>query len=128
MSQTHTPQQVFQALAAALSNSDWETAAKLYAENVAVTNRFDPQGPTVRTGREAVREFFHGLGNHLDSVTVVDTVLTPAADPEVVTAEFALVAATTEQAQQFRLPAIFVLRVQQGLIIESHDYIGPRQP
>lgn len=123
----HTPTEVFEALAAALAARDWDAAAELYAEDVRVINRFDPDGPVEKTGRESVREFFTGLGSRLDSLTVEKAVLIEAADPEVLTVEFVFAASAGGGAAQFNLPAIFVLKVRDGQIIESHDHIGPRQ-
>ncbi|MEV1295426.1 nuclear transport factor 2 family protein [Pseudonocardia sp. NPDC049635] len=121
------PTEVFQALSRALAAHDWDAAAALYAEDVRVVDRFAPVAPVVRTGRESVREFFTGLGGRLDSLTVEQAVVIPAADPEVVTVEFSFAASAGGGAGRFVLPAIFVLRVRGGEIVESHDYLGPRQ-
>ncbi|WP_098958758.1 nuclear transport factor 2 family protein [Pseudonocardia sp. N23] len=122
-----SPAAVFDALARSLAARDWDAAAELYAPNVVVINRFDPDGPTTKTGRDAVREFFSGLGGRLDSLTIQRPDLTPGADEETLTAEFTLAASAAGGTVRFTLPAVFVMRVRDGQIIESHDYIGPRQ-
>lgn len=91
-----------------------------------VTNPFAPDGPTTSTGRNAVRQFFAGLGGRLDTPTVTDPTLIDGADPEVLIAEFAFAATAAGGSVAFRLPAVFVLRVRDGRIISSRDYIGPR--
>ncbi|OLL69901.1 hypothetical protein Ae168Ps1_6356 [Pseudonocardia sp. Ae168_Ps1] len=118
---------MFEALAGALAAREWDTAAELYAEDVQVTNRFDPDGPVTKTGRAAVRDFFVGLGSKLDSLTIERPTLYPGSDPEYLTAEFDFAAIAGGGAAKFTLPAVFILRVRDGLIIESRDYIGPRQ-
>lgn len=119
------PATVFTTLSRALATRDWNAAAELYASNAVVTNRFDPNGPTTKTGREAVREFFAGLGEKLDSLTIEKSTLTPGSDGETLVAEFNFTA--TVGSTKFELPAIFVMRIHKGQIIESRDYIGPRQ-
>jgi ketosteroid isomerase-like protein len=49
-------------------------------------------------------------------------------DPEVVIAEFVYHARAAKDGELFRVPAVFVMRVRGGLIVESRDYVGPRQP
>lgn len=120
------PTAVFDALARALAARDWPAAADLYAPDVTVTNRFDPSGPTTKRGRAAVHEFFADLGGKLDSLTVEHPVLTPGADGETLTAEFTFAAAAGGGRVHFTLPAIFVMRVVDGHIVESRDYIGPQ--
>lgn len=119
------PTDVFQSLAELLAASEWEKAAELYSLDVEVTNRFSPDGPTTNRGRKAVEGFFKGLGSQLDSLAVTDATLTPGGDPEMLTAEFDFSASSRGTA--FKLPAIFVMRVRGGEIIESRDYIGPRR-
>jgi ketosteroid isomerase-like protein len=44
-------------------------------------------------------------------------------DPEVIVAEFEYAGTILATGEPFRVPAIFVLRVRDGLIVESRDYI-----
>jgi ketosteroid isomerase-like protein len=44
-------------------------------------------------------------------------------DPEVIVAEFEYAGTIVATGEPFRVPAIFVLRVRDGLIVESRDYI-----
>jgi ketosteroid isomerase-like protein len=118
---------VFRELASRLDNREWERAAELYAEDVVVTNPFAAEGPTTSTGRDAVRQFFVGLGSQLDTLAITDPTLTDGADPEVLVAEFSFSATAGGGSVAFTLPAMFVLRVRDGQIISSRDYIGPRR-
>lgn len=118
---------MFEELGRRLAARSWDEAAALYAQDVEVSNPFAPEGPTSSRGREAVRGFFTGMGGQLDSLTIVDATLTPGSDPEVLTAEFAFAATAGGGAVSFRLPAVFVLRVRDGQIVASRDYIGPRR-
>ncbi|MFC5996271.1 nuclear transport factor 2 family protein [Pseudonocardia hispaniensis] len=121
------PAEVFEELARRLAAREWDDAAELYAADVEITNRFSPDGPITSRGRDAVREFFTGLGGRLDSLTVIDAALTPGADPEMLTAEFSFAATAGGGGVHFSLPAVFVMRVRNGEIVASRDYIGPRQ-
>jgi len=47
------------------------------------------------------------------------------ADREVIVAEFAYACTIAATGAAYRLPCVFVLRVRDGLIVESRDYIDP---
>lgn len=55
---------------------------------------------------------------------VVDVVVHETAEPEVVVAEFAY-EFTLPDGSMPKVPCVFVLRVRDGQIIESRDYIDP---
>jgi ketosteroid isomerase-like protein len=44
-------------------------------------------------------------------------------DPEVIVAEFDYAGTVIATGEPFRVPCVFVLRVRDGLIVESRDYI-----
>jgi ketosteroid isomerase-like protein len=44
-------------------------------------------------------------------------------DPEVIVAEFDYAGTVIASGEPFRVPCVFVLRVRDGLIVESRDYI-----
>ena len=60
-------------------------------------------------------------------VSVHDVVTHQTSDPEVIIAEFAYHGHVGRADKSFKLPAIFVLRVRAGEIVESRDYFGQRQ-
>jgi len=55
-----------------------------------------------------------------------DVIVHETGDPEVIVAEFAYHGRVGGSAP-FKVPAVFVLRVRNGQIVDSRDYIGPRQ-
>ena len=121
------PREVFGELAERIGRGAWEQVAELYAPDVVVTNPFAPSGPVSHTGRESVLRFFTALGGQLDSLTITGVRLTDGADPQVLVAEFVLSATAGGGAAAFELPAVFLIRVRDGLIVESRDHIGPRR-
>lgn len=120
MTTAPTPRQVFERLSAGISGGDWSRLHELYAEDTVVEMPFALPAPVRIHGRDEVREHFAGNGElrislKADAVRVHET-----ADPEVIIAEFDYdghVAGT-----DFRVANIQVLRVREGLILESRDY------
>ena len=55
---------------------------------------------------------------------VVDVVVHQTADPEVIVAEFGY-EFTSPDDSATKVPCVFVMRVRDGQIIESRDYIDP---
>jgi uncharacterized protein len=55
---------------------------------------------------------------------VVDVVIHQTADPELIVAEFAYEFTSPDDATT-KVPCVFVMRVRDGQIIESRDYIDP---
>lgn len=114
---------VFDELLAALAGGHWHAATDLYARDVVVRNPFDEQGPK---GRDAVEGFFSFLASRVSALRAEDVVVHETTDPEVVIGEFRFVGDGTDGAG-FEMPALFVLRVRDGAIVESRDYLGPRR-
>jgi ketosteroid isomerase-like protein len=121
------PADVFREQAARLTSREWDRAAELYAEDVEIINPFAPERPTMNTGQDAVRAFFTGLGGRVDAVSITDATLTSGADPEVLVAEFSFSMTAGGGSVAYSLPAVFVMRVRNGQIVSSRDYIGPRR-
>jgi len=55
-------------------------------------------------------------------MTARDVLVHQTADPEVVIAEFAYHGRALETGRSFVLPCVFIMRVRDGLIVESRDY------
>lgn len=123
--QSAGPREVFAALDRAIGGGRWHDLCGLYASDVVVSNPFAADGPT-EAGRESVEEFFGFLASRVEYLRVEDAVVHATGDPEVIVAEFRFVGATSDAA--FEIPAVFVLRVRGGLIVESRDYMGPQRP
>jgi ketosteroid isomerase-like protein len=123
-----TPEDVFYALVDGvreLNAGDGAAAdrlAELYAPDTDVRHPMAPLGDTPLRGREALRHHFASrppgnaarAGMHAEDVRIHHTT-----DPEVIVAEF-----TYRGDAQWSVPCVFVLRVRDGLIVESRDYIA----
>ena len=79
------------------------------------------------TSRRALREHFTvppEVQESLPKRSVVDVVVHETADPEVIVAEFAYEFTLPDDSMS-KVPCVFVMRVRDGQIIESRDYIDP---
>jgi ketosteroid isomerase-like protein len=117
---TLTPREVFLRLVEGVAAGRWTELPDLYAEQTDVRHPFDPlRRPALRT-REELREHFTpppgapGLERRATSFTIHET-----ADPEVIVAEFEY------RGPDSVTPCVFVMRVRDGQIVESRDYIDP---
>jgi uncharacterized protein len=122
MAEHASPREVFLALVEGVAAGRWEELPGLYAEKTDVVHPFHPlRLPALRT-REELREHFAptGDGPRLErrpaNITIHET-----ADPEVIVAEFEYRGTNLDTGEPFVQPAIFVLRVRDGQIVESRD-------
>ena len=121
-----TPEQVFLKLVHGVADRDFAVLPELYAEQTDVRHPMNPYGDHPLLSRDALREHFGGVGPRVtevvrfqpDNIRVHETT-----DPEVIVAEFEYAGTILATGEPFRVPAIFVLRVRDGLIVESRDYI-----
>jgi uncharacterized protein len=120
-----TPEDTFRALldgACRLQNGDRgqvDTLAEFYADETDVRHPMAPLGDTPLRSREALREHFAAAGSAgLAGFRVEDVRVHHTADPEVVIGEF-----TYRGDAGWSAPCIIVLRIRDGLIVESRDYI-----
>jgi ketosteroid isomerase-like protein len=85
-----------------------------------------PYGDQPLLSRDALREHFGAAGPRVagvvryqpDNIRIHET-----RDPEVIVAEFDYAGTVIASGEPFRVPCVFVLRVRDGLIVESRDYI-----
>jgi ketosteroid isomerase-like protein len=118
-----SPREVFLALVNGVADGRWDELPSLYAEQTHVVHPFDPLRQAALCTRDALREHFRptGAGPRLRrrpaNITIHETT-----DPEVIVAEFEYQGTNVDTGEPFVLPAIFVLRVRDGEIIESRDY------
>jgi uncharacterized protein len=117
------PQEVFLALVNGVAEGRWAELPGLYAEQTHVVHPFDPlRRPALRT-RDELREHFTPtdtgprLHRRPANITIHQTT-----DPEVIVAEFEYQGTNADTGEPFALPAIFVLRVRDGEIVDSRDY------
>lgn len=120
-----TPEEMFRAMldgACRLQNGDRDQVDRLaecYAEETDVRHPMAPLGDTPMRSREALRRHFAAAGSAgLAGFRVEDVRVHRTADPEVVIGEF-----TYHGDAGWAAPGIIVLRIREGLIVESRDYI-----
>lgn len=124
---TDTPRDVFLKLVHGVCDGRWADVLDLYADQTDVVHPFDPLGGPALRSKDELREHF-GIGGQPytgpvlrrrpTNITVHET-----ADPEVIVAEFQYEGVVEETGKTFAYPAIFVMRVRDGKIVESRDYL-----
>lgn len=119
-----TAREVFLELAWGVSEGRWDELPELYADQTFVEHPFSPYGQEPMRTREELREHFAG-GKRLPPVRQepADITVHETADPEVIVVEFEYRGTAVESGEPFRVPCIFVLRVRDGKIVASRDYI-----
>jgi ketosteroid isomerase-like protein len=127
---THRPVDVFHRLVdgvcrlVAGDSSQVDELAGLYAERTRVEHPMALDDTPLLT-RDDLRRHFAG-GRDLTPISdyrTADIVVHEATDPEVIVAEFRYVGSVG--GRSFQVPCVFVMRVRDGEIVESHDYISP---
>jgi uncharacterized protein len=124
-----TPREVFLRLVRGICEERWEDVVDLYAEQTYVTHPFYPLAPSPLRSREELRAHF-GIGTPSEARTGPTLRRRPTGitvhqttDPEVIVAEFRYEGTVVETGKRFTIPAIFVMRVRDGKIVESRDYL-----
>ncbi|MFC5183263.1 nuclear transport factor 2 family protein [Actinomadura harenae] len=103
-----------------------EEVLALYAEDAHVEHPFHPLGAPPLRSLDELRAHFGGgaspagpsLRRRPAGITVHET-----ADPEVIVAEFRYEGTVVETGEPFTIPGVFVMRVRDGKIVESRDYL-----
>ncbi|MEU7925377.1 nuclear transport factor 2 family protein [Micromonospora sp. NPDC049107] len=119
------PRETFLRLVNGVCDGPYEDLADLYGEQTHVTHPFHPLNPPPLRGRSELHEHFTAappVGRTLNRKPV-DVRIHETADPEVIVAEFAYQGRVAETGEAFTVPCVFVMRIRDGLIIESRDYI-----
>ncbi|HEY7048298.1 MAG TPA: nuclear transport factor 2 family protein [Jatrophihabitantaceae bacterium] len=129
MTQAVTPQEVFHRLVDGVCRlvggdaSQAENLAELYAERTHVEHPMAlPSVDPLLTRDDLRRHFTGGPIEPIPDYRATDIVVHETADPEVIVAEFAYRGSVA--GREFRVPCVFVLRVRDGQIVESRDYIS----
>ena len=105
------------------TESQLDELANLYAERTDVRHPFAPLGDTPLLTRNALRRHFAeapGQTQGVESFQPTAMVVHQSTDPDLVIAEFRY--AGSAHGRQFEVPCIFVVRVRDGVIVESRDY------
>jgi ketosteroid isomerase-like protein len=118
-----SPTEVFHKLLAGVTGRRWSELPELYAEDTVVRHPLLPCGGPVLDGREAVRAHFAAAAELPLEMRPRDVVIHQTLDPEVVIGEFRYIGRFTDTGNEFSIPNIFVIRVRNGLIVESRDYV-----
>jgi ketosteroid isomerase-like protein len=124
MSRAASPREVFDRLLGGVTGRKWADLPNLYAEEAIVEHPFATTTAARLEGREQIREHFAAgaampLEMRADNVVIHET-----ADPEVIIAEFDYHGLVTTTGRTFTMRNIFVLRVRDGLIVASRDYVN----
>jgi ketosteroid isomerase-like protein len=122
--EARTPTETFHALIRGVSAGPRSELADLYADVCDVVHPFDPERAPALRSREELRAHFalFADGPKLERMPV-DVRVHETADPEVVVGEFAYDCLLVESGVRYRVPCVFIMRVRDGLIVESRDYI-----
>lgn len=121
MSTAPTPREVVLRLLDAVTGARSADAAALYAEGAHVTHPFQP-GDRPLAGRARLAEHFAAGAAVPRVLEARDVVIHETGDREVVIAEFAYHGRALDTGRPFVVGCVFVVRVRDGLIVESRDY------
>lgn len=117
-----TPRQVFERLLAGFGGDDWSGLPEMYAEDAVVQMPFALPQPVRLHGREEVRRHLARNARLGITLRVSGVRMHETADPEVVIAEFDYAGHAATTGKDFHVANIQVLRVRDGLILETRDY------
>ncbi len=123
MPSTRSPKETFLALVHGICEAN-PNLPELYAENTAVVHPFDPLKRPGLSGREALRRHFEAMkGVPKVRLKPTNIHVHETADPAVIVAEFSYAGHVIESGEAVSYPCIFVMRVRDGEIVESRDYV-----
>lgn len=120
-----TPREVLEQLMTGIDSGQWGELHLLYAEDAVVDHPFDLPRPSRLVGREALREHFAPGETLRREVRSCNVNVHETSDPEVIVAEFDREVHYLDTGRRFETGYIFVVRVRDGLIVESRDYTNP---
>lgn len=122
-----SPREVFLRLVYGVADGDFDELPDLYGEVTDVRHPMATPESEPLMSRRALREHFTVPPEARESLPkrrVVDVLVHETADPEVIVAEFAY-EFTRPDGSPAKVPCVFIMRVRDGQIIESRDYIDP---
>jgi ketosteroid isomerase-like protein len=118
-----SPREVFLALVNGIADGNPDGLPELYAEQIDVSHPFDPlHAPALRSREELRAQFARFAAAPSRRRTVGNVRIHETTDPEVIVAEFEYQGTDEATGEPYALPAIFVMRVRDGEIVESRDY------
>lgn len=120
-----TPREVFLRLVHGVADRNYAMLPELYAERTDVRHPMWPGGTPPLTSRDDLRRHF-AAGAATASVVRFrpeGIVVHETQDSEVIVAEFEYRGTVTATGEAYAVPCVFVMRIRDGQIIESRDYI-----
>lgn len=121
MNGKRSPREVFLALVHGLCEGRVDDVLALYAETTDVSHPFDPQALASRA--ELAAHFSGRPARRTIQISPANIRIHETLDPEVIVAEFDYAGETLETKMNFSYACIFVMRVRDGEIVESRDYV-----
>lgn len=124
MSKVRSPREVFLALVHGLCSGRTDEVVLLYAETTDVSHPFDPLRGQGYASRAQLAAHFSGRpGKQTITIRPENIRVHETQDPEVIVAEFDYAGENLETGAPFAYACIFVMRVRNGEIVESRDYV-----
>jgi uncharacterized protein len=124
---SRTPREVAELVCRMVAGEDVVFADLFAADGVIAYPFAGPGHPEQLAGRDAIRSFFSAMGQarQLFVQEGVDQVIRETDDPEVVVTEITHYGRSRATGRPYRLPAIAVIRVRDGEIVQYDDYMNP---
>lgn len=126
MDESTSPTDVFLRLVHGVSDQRWDDLPGLYAESTNVRHPLSPTDRSPMTSRAELARHFGSAGARNAGplrFQPSNIVIHETTDPEVIVAEFTYDAVSTVTGKLFSLPNVFVMRIRDGEIVESRDYV-----
>lgn len=127
---TPTPREVFLQLvhgvATAVEIGDPSRLPELYADSTDVRHPMHPSRiPPLTSRAELAKHFGVGRTDYTPTLRYQPEaiVVHETSDPEVIVAEFEYRGTVLATGETFAVPCVFVMRIRDGLIVESRDYV-----
>lgn len=121
---TDKPRDVFFKVVNGVAGGRLGELPDLYAEKTDVRHPFSTPDAPALLSRDDLRRHFRSAEPPAYVRRVVDPVVHETVDPEVIVAEFSYEFSYPD-GKVFLVPAVFVMRVRDGEIVESRDYFDP---
>lgn len=123
MPKTLSPREVFHTLLERINAERFSELAELYAPDAVVETVFEPVGPRRFEGRAVLEARFAEVSTGRPvRLTPANVLVRETDDPEVVVAEWDYRVHHRATGRNFETANIQVLRVRDGLIVESRDF------
>lgn len=117
-----TTRETIEAVLRTIIEGTRDDVADLYAEDVLITNPFVAEGLRESRGNEALRTRMKSFAQYLDYSEVKNVTIHETTDPQVAIVEFTVAGTLVPTGEAFELASINVVRVVDGLIVESRDH------